>query len=281
MHTHTHAHSHHNTLLLFGSLRKPSMDRFQSVTHYATGISLALCLTIALLGYLTFTDRTLGNVLNNYPRDSPLLNLARLAFSVNMMLTFPLECFVARFVLRRTLFPEDEYTSLPLWELGDKRSASTILLGGPAEGGGDDYGLEDAFSPAPAPRTREPGWHAPTPATLQPPTLVHRATRFLASLDFHLTSTLLLVGASTTIALHTCNLGLVLELTGAISAIMLSFILPSACFLALSNSGQRWRGVDVRVFHALTILFGVWVMGQTVVSVVLREGHGGDVATCI
>jgi sodium-coupled neutral amino acid transporter 11 len=54
------------------------MDRFARVTHYSTGISMVACLIMALAGYLTFGDKTQGNVLNNFPTDNIMVNIARL-----------------------------------------------------------------------------------------------------------------------------------------------------------------------------------------------------------
>ena len=33
---------------------------------------------MALAGFITFGDKTKGNVLNNYPRDNVMVNIARL-----------------------------------------------------------------------------------------------------------------------------------------------------------------------------------------------------------
>ena len=70
--------SDHNSLLIYGSLKKPTMDRFAKVTHYSTGISMLACLVMALAGFLTFGDKTKGNVLNNFPADNVMVNVARL-----------------------------------------------------------------------------------------------------------------------------------------------------------------------------------------------------------
>ena len=69
---------HHNSLLIYGSLRKPTLDRFAKVTHYSTGISMIACLMMALAGYLTFGSKTDGNVLNNFPKNNIMVNIARL-----------------------------------------------------------------------------------------------------------------------------------------------------------------------------------------------------------
>jgi sodium-coupled neutral amino acid transporter 11 len=100
---------HHNSLLIYGSLRKPTIDRFARVTHYSTGISLVACLVMALCGYLTFGSKTVGNVLNNFPKDNVMVNIARLFFGLNMLTTLPLEAFVCREVMNNFWFPDEPY----------------------------------------------------------------------------------------------------------------------------------------------------------------------------
>ncbi|KAI9891284.1 MAG: hypothetical protein M1814_002974 [Vezdaea aestivalis] len=75
---------HHNSLLIYGSLKKPTMDRFARVTHYSTGISMAACLTMAMAGFITFGDKTQGNILNNFPTDNIVVNIARLWVSAHL-----------------------------------------------------------------------------------------------------------------------------------------------------------------------------------------------------
>ncbi|KAI8934061.1 hypothetical protein NX059_008826 [Plenodomus lindquistii] len=100
---------HHNSLLIYGSLRKPTIDRFSRVTHYSTSISLVACLVMALSGYLTFGDKTMGNVLSNFPNDNIMVNIARLFFGLNMLTTLPLEAFVCREVMNNYWFPDEPY----------------------------------------------------------------------------------------------------------------------------------------------------------------------------
>ena len=54
------------------------MDRFAKVTHFSTSISMVACMAMALGGFLAFGDETLGNVLNNFPNDNLVVNIARL-----------------------------------------------------------------------------------------------------------------------------------------------------------------------------------------------------------
>ncbi|EGX97101.1 amino acid transporter, putative [Cordyceps militaris CM01] len=97
---------HHNSLLIYGSLRTPTIDNFSRVTHYSTSISMVACLVLALGGFLVFGDKTLGNVLNNFPSDNIMVNVARLCFGLNMLTTLPLEAFVCREVMQTYWWPD-------------------------------------------------------------------------------------------------------------------------------------------------------------------------------
>ncbi|KAH7319668.1 transmembrane amino acid transporter protein-domain-containing protein [Stachybotrys elegans] len=100
---------HHNSLLIYGSLKTPTIDNFSRVTHFSTGVSMVACLILALAGFLTFGDRTLGNVLNNFPSDNIMVNVARLCFGLNMLTTLPLEAFVCREVMMNYFFPDEPF----------------------------------------------------------------------------------------------------------------------------------------------------------------------------
>lgn len=64
---------------------------------------------MALAGYLTFGDKTQGNVLNNFPTNNVLVNVARLCFGLNMLSTLPLEAFVCREVMENYYFPGEPW----------------------------------------------------------------------------------------------------------------------------------------------------------------------------
>lgn len=100
---------HHNSLLIYGSLETPTIDRFSKVTHISTGVSMLACMLMALSGFLTFGDKTLGNVLNNFPADNTMVNIARLCFGLNMLTTLPLEAFVCREVMLNYYFPGEPF----------------------------------------------------------------------------------------------------------------------------------------------------------------------------
>lgn len=67
------------------------------------------CLVMALSGFLAFGDKTQGNVLNNFPADNVMANVARLCFGLNMLTTLPLEAFVCREVMLNYWFPGEPF----------------------------------------------------------------------------------------------------------------------------------------------------------------------------
>lgn len=67
------------------------------------------CLIMALGGFLTFGDATLGNVLNNFASDNTMINIARLCFGLNMLTTLPLEAFVCREVMLTYFYPDEPF----------------------------------------------------------------------------------------------------------------------------------------------------------------------------
>jgi sodium-coupled neutral amino acid transporter 11 len=58
---------HHNSLLIYGSMKTPTIDRFTLVTHVSTLFSLLSCSILAISAFWVFTNKTQGNILNNFP----------------------------------------------------------------------------------------------------------------------------------------------------------------------------------------------------------------------
>ena len=47
---------HHNSLLIYGSLSTPTLDRWNTVTHISTGLSIVASLIMAVAGYSVFVS---------------------------------------------------------------------------------------------------------------------------------------------------------------------------------------------------------------------------------
>ncbi|TCD71234.1 hypothetical protein EIP91_011712 [Steccherinum ochraceum] len=197
---------HHNSLLIYGSLRTPTLDRFAKVTHISTAISLVACCTLAISAFLVFTDKTQGNILNNFAPDDTLINVARFCFGLNMFTTLPLELFV----IEQFFFPHEAF-----------------------------------------------------------------------SMNRHVFFTSVILCASMLLALITCDLGVMLEITGGASATALAFIFPAACYLKLSDPAVRWYS-RAKLPAVICATFGVVVMS---ISMFLALGKvwtpEGDAKMCV
>ncbi|KLT45533.1 hypothetical protein CC85DRAFT_136756 [Cutaneotrichosporon oleaginosum] len=183
---------HHNTMFIYKSISVPTLDRFNAVTHTSTSLSLVCCLLMSVTGYLTFTDKTEGNILNNFSADDWVINIARFCFGANMSTTIPLENYVCREV------------------------------------------LEDCF------------WRG------QP----YNRTR-------HVLSTCAIVFSAMFISLLTCDLGVVLEIAGGLSATALAFIFPAGAFFVLTrgpwNSRQKLPAVICVAFGTIVLLMSTGI----------------------
>ncbi|KAJ3570373.1 hypothetical protein NP233_g4458 [Leucocoprinus birnbaumii] len=179
---------HHNSLLIYGSLRTPTLDRFAKVTHVSTFLSLISCTTLAVSAYLVFTDKTQGNILNNFSQTDTLINVARFAFGMNMFTTLPLELFVCREVIEQFFFSHETF-----------------------------------------------------------------------SMQRHLFFTSVILLSSMFISLMTCDLGVMLEITGGVSATALAYIFPAACYYKLTDKSLPWHHRS-KLPALVCVAFGVVAM---------------------
>ncbi|KAK1925556.1 amino acid transporter [Papiliotrema laurentii] len=199
---------HHNTMFIYQSIEMPTLDRFNAVTHVSTSMSLICCLLMAVTGYVVFTDKTQGNILNNFSPDDLLINIARFCFGANMSTTIPLENYVCREVIEDTLFHGKPFSN--------RR---------------------------------------------------------------HVISTVLVVFTAMSVSLLTCDLGVVLEVAGGLSATALAFIFPASAYYTLTRgewySRQKLPAVLCAAFGAVVLVLSC---GLTIVKALTGEG-GSKVCT--
>lgn len=108
---------HHNTFLVYQSMQDASLERWEKVTHISIGFAFCVAALFGIAGYATFRALSqgfkqstririlnlkiknlhfLGDLLENYCWDDDLMNFSRVLFSISILLTFPIECFVSR-----------------------------------------------------------------------------------------------------------------------------------------------------------------------------------------
>lgn len=51
---------HHNSFLIYGSLKEPTLARWSQITHVSVGSALIISAVFAVSGYATFTGYTQG-----------------------------------------------------------------------------------------------------------------------------------------------------------------------------------------------------------------------------
>ncbi|XP_076463815.1 putative sodium-coupled neutral amino acid transporter 11 [Babylonia areolata] len=114
---------HHNTLLVHSSMEKPTQRRWNLVVHVSVMFAVFMCLLTGVMGYISFTGNTQGDLLENYCKDDVLMNCARFAFALTIMLTYPIECFVTREVMENVVFPSNRQPA-PLW----RHITTTVII---------------------------------------------------------------------------------------------------------------------------------------------------------
>ncbi|KAG4076662.1 hypothetical protein HA402_001949 [Bradysia odoriphaga] len=91
---------HHNTFLVYQSMRDASLERWEKVTHISIGFAFFVAALFGIAGYATFRALSQGDLLENYCWDDDLMNFSRILFSISILLTFPIECFVSREIVK-------------------------------------------------------------------------------------------------------------------------------------------------------------------------------------
>ncbi|XP_030642505.1 putative sodium-coupled neutral amino acid transporter 11 [Chanos chanos] len=95
---------HHNSFMIYGSLKDPSLSNWTRITHLSVGSAVLVSVLFAGAGYATFTGYTQGDIFENYCRNDNLATFGRFCYGVSIITTFPLECFVTREVVSNLFF---------------------------------------------------------------------------------------------------------------------------------------------------------------------------------
>ncbi|XP_050091910.1 putative sodium-coupled neutral amino acid transporter 11 [Anopheles aquasalis] len=129
---------HHNTFLVYQSMQDATMERWEKVTHISVGFAWLVAALFGIAGYCTFRALSQGDLLENYCWDDDLMNFARVLFSISILLTFPIECFVSREIVRTQVrrfysheaveYDTDADPSHVTGEEDDRQSMITTLL---------------------------------------------------------------------------------------------------------------------------------------------------------
>eukprot|EP00037_Helgoeca_nana_P020864 m.208680 g.208680 ORF g.208680 m.208680 type:complete len:424 (-) comp25428_c0_seq1:219-1490(-) len=96
---------HHNIFLVFESLENATPERMAKTTHISIASACGLMMVVGVAGYLPFGHETKANVLDNFSEGGDdLITAGRVFFGMVVMLTYPIEAFVAREVVETLFF---------------------------------------------------------------------------------------------------------------------------------------------------------------------------------
>lgn len=97
----------HSAFIVSGSLENKTPERWGKVTFRSLALAWLLCTIMGVTGYLGFEEETKGDILNNFEEDSKVANGGRILLAITMVLTYPMELFVARHVAVQMIFNGD------------------------------------------------------------------------------------------------------------------------------------------------------------------------------
>lgn len=90
---------HDLSFQVFQSLRVPSKRNWALVARGTVSIAFLASITLSLFGYFSFWDTVKSNILNNFADDNHVINTVRLMLAAAIVMTFPLNLFMARHVI--------------------------------------------------------------------------------------------------------------------------------------------------------------------------------------
>ena len=97
----------------------------------------------------------------------------------------------------------------------------------------------------------------------------------------HVFFTTVILFSSTLLSIVTCDLGVMLEITGGVSATALAYIFPAACYIQLAPQGTKWT--SRRIWPAaVCAAFGASVLVLSL-GLALQKvwTHEGDARICM
>jgi solute carrier family 38 (sodium-coupled neutral amino acid transporter), member 11 len=121
----------HSAFIIAGSLERPTVARWSTVTGYALIFCACLALTCGSAGYTGYMGKTEGNILNNMDENSWTANVARSMLGITMLFVYPLESFVCRHVFIVLFFTgrrAHEGEDSTILNRRDRRIGLTVML---------------------------------------------------------------------------------------------------------------------------------------------------------
>jgi len=257
---------HHSSMVVFNSLKPKHTNQrtWACVTHTSIATAVSSCVILSVAGYATFGGLTDANLLNNYAAGDQLVNVTRVVFALTMLLTYPMEMFVARHCVLAILnhMGNSPQASLKAGEGGSPHNHTPVAVpvsstaASPAARGSSTAAAPSSSAGVViAPPALPSGSHseaeqsaltspAASSAGATAPTTPARSVSTGGRVPWrtHAGITVGLWAVAMGISLVVEDLGLVLELTGGVSATILGFVMPGLLQLKLTTFNLvPWR----------------------------------------
>lgn len=242
--------AHYNSINYLEEFENPTVQRYRVAVSAGFGLSMAVFLTMMMVGYHLFGTSAQPLLLNNFPLTADkLASLARLA--TGAAITF----------------------GYPLMFAGLKSSMYSIM---------DSFSVPKSAQISPKKPRWNPLAHLQSP---QPSVESHTTSSERLSPTLKNRSVLMAVAAITAIAIQCSeeDVSVVLGIVGSVLGCFIAYILPGVLKIALqrqrTQAGLSNSKLDVVVNHALVVMgvvfggLGVWVTWKTEIDKLKSGGH--------
>eukprot|EP01135_Chromosphaera_perkinsii_P008602 Nk52_evm44s1401 gene=Nk52_evmTU44s1401 len=206
----------------YKSLTPPTKSSWNIVAHSACLLSLGVCLVMGICGYISFGDGTKSNILNNFSYDNIPIDITRLGLAITMILTYPLNLFVAREIIL------DAYTSLQ-----NKRQKKRSLMKTLSD---DVHCVDDG-------RVAASVFNLHPSTTTGPDDNVSQTEIVNPNVSFYTVTMVMFLG-SIVISMFAKDLGHVQSIVGGIAGVFIAYLFPTSCLLVTAyREGYEGKSV--------------------------------------
>eukprot|EP01083_Nonionella_stella_P065782 172634_1 len=95
--------AHNFAFPIYLSLKDRSQSNWRRVSRWGIGLAVGTISLVGIVGYLSYFDTTKANILQNFPPGDMTMRCARIAFSLMLVLTYPLYNHNVRYILENSI----------------------------------------------------------------------------------------------------------------------------------------------------------------------------------
>jgi amino acid permease len=216
---------HYNILPVHNELQQPTPQRvswwLRSTTWFAAILYMIIAFAGSAFGHCTATGQVQGNVLLDFDENDPLLMVGRMCLAMTITLAFPLLVIPARDILLRSLI-------IPC--LVKKNQGTNSDVSSNVEVSAADQLQEPLLGDDGLNTTMETNVATATTAPLQ------------ASFLLRLITAIAILWTSAAVASCVESIDIVWDLLGSSLSILLSYLIPSGCYLAVTQNNPATIG---------------------------------------